>query len=796
MLIAAAAAACVCACVAASAAQAASPVAVFPLPGTTYNTTQTQIVFQGIAPGQIGQVRVTGSKTGTHSGQLKADSDGQGASFVPDKPFAADETVTVSTHLDLLGGHAGAFSFKIANPAGLIPYGKAIPVAAGRDGARFFSSQPSLQPPTVSVLKDSAPVSDGDIFVAPQSGPIQNGPMILDPHGNLVWFDPVPIKDNTLITDFRVQSLHGQPVLTWWQGNSNGGQGRGVGVILDRNYRQIATVHAGEGLDMDLHEFHLTNDGDAYVNSIFPVRIAGIREPVLDDVVQEIDVATGLVKFEWDALDHLPLSDSAFKPGEQGALFDPFHVNSVGLDSDGNLIVSMRNTDAVYKINHSSGQTIWRLGGKRSSFKMGPGTSTAFQHDAVVQPDGSLTLFDDGAGPPTVHSQSRGVHESINTKTMTATLIRQYTHSPSLLADYEGSVQELPGGETIVGWGQQPYFTEFNSAGQEDLDARFVVSTPSYRAYRFTWSGQPTSAPALAVSRNSNGSALLSASWNGATDVASWQVLAGKSATSLSVVNSVAKRYFETEITEGNTAPYFAVRALDASGQVLASSPTVSTASRVTVYGRSAFVSGSGLGGLPVTCQSSRTCQLVTTVSAGHTVIAQSGAEALSAGGGRILYFQLSAQGRSLLSHASQHRIATTITVRDSASGTSISASVNLVGFSTSGAGPKRSVNQAPPVEIMGVTDFVSSGWVGGILSGCQSNRACRLTATVSYGGHVISTSSAQSVGPNQLGYLIFTLTSTGHQLLTHAAGNQLPVSVSVTDGKHTATGQIALVAF
>ena len=287
-------------------------------------------------------------------------------------------------------------------------------VPAGSNGLQHFRSRPDLTPASITVTRNSAPASNGDIFLTPQFGPTQNGPMILDPSGKLVWFQPTPITRNTLFTDFRVQNLHGQPVLTWWQGSTNAGSGRGVGVIFNQNYREIATVHAGNGLDADLHEFLVTPQGAGLHHRDWPRSTCpAMRGRSWTPQVQEIDIATGLVMFSWDALDHIPLStSSSFGANVPGHILDPFHLNSVSLDSDGNLIVSARNTSAVYKINRLTGQIIWTLGGKKSSFKMGRGTTTAFQHDAIVQPDGTITMFDDGGGPPRVHQFSRGVRIS------------------------------------------------------------------------------------------------------------------------------------------------------------------------------------------------------------------------------------------------------------------------------------------------------------------------------------------------------------------------------------------------
>ncbi|MGA2929096.1 MAG: arylsulfotransferase family protein, partial [Solirubrobacteraceae bacterium] len=442
---------------------AAGPaVAVFPTPGSIASLPGTQIVFRGIPAGSIGQVQVVGSTTGSHTGQIEADSDGQGASVVPARPFAAGEKVTVTTGLNIIGSTNGAFSFTVATPWGSIEPAKIPLVPAGSNGVAHFASRPDLQPPSVAVTKNVAPATTGDIFVAPQEGPAQNGPMILDPSGNLVWFHPLPA--NQIATDFRVQQLGSQPVLTWWEGYTNDGSGRGQDVIFNTDYQQIAVVHAADGLQgSDLHEFLLTPQGDAYIVAVSPLHWDHMTRPLMDSVIQEIDVKTGLVLFEWHALDHIPLSESFFKTNAPGYVYDPYHINSVSLDADGNLLVSLRDTWAVYKINHQTGAVIWTLGSNRNNFKLGAGTATAFQHDFNPVGDGTFMEFDDGAGPPTVHSQSRALRIAVNTSNMTATLVRQYTHAPALSSNFEGSAQLLPSGDVFVGWGQQPYFSEFNA---------------------------------------------------------------------------------------------------------------------------------------------------------------------------------------------------------------------------------------------------------------------------------------------------------------------------------------------
>ena len=559
----------------------APAVSVFPIPGDQVASPKTQIAFRGLPAGSIGQVTVTGSKTGTDSGTIEADSDGEGGSFIPSKPFQPGETVTVATGLNVVGAPGGTFSFTVANPAGGIPYQKAIIVPRVSGDVWRFRSRTDLAPAAVTLLHRPTTATGEDIFLTPQYGPVQNGPEIINSSGQLVWFDRVPPGD--MASDFRVQTLKGQRVLTWWQGYSNAGAGIGEDRIFNSSYQQIAVVQAANGLSADLHEFQITPSNTALITAYYPVHWnassvhGSAQEIVLDSVVQEIDIPTGLVLFQWDSLDHVPLSDSYERvpPLRTRNPFDYFHVDSVALDDDGNLIVSGRNTWAAYKVSHATGAVVWRLGGKHSSFKMGSGTSFAFQHDVRVQAqnDQYLTLFDDGAGPPSVHSQSRVVELSLNLKRMTATLADQRAHAPSLLAEFEGNVEQLPDLGDFVGWGQQPYFTEYDSHGRLVLDGRFVGTTSSYRAYEFFWSGRPAVPPAVAA-RTSGGATTVYASWGGATGVDGWRVLSGSSPTALKPTRAVSPAGFETS-TRIKPAAYVAVQALGAHESVLATSPTV-----------------------------------------------------------------------------------------------------------------------------------------------------------------------------------------------------------------------------
>ena len=563
-------------------AQASAPVNVFPIPGGRLAAPSTQITFRGVPANQLGAITVAGSQSGAHTGRIVADSDGQGASFIPSQSFKAGETVTVTTGLSIVGGNGGTYSFTVATPAGPIPLAGVRPAPRVRNDITRFVSRQDLAPATFTVTKKASQsvAAGGDLFVAPQFGPVQNGPMIIGPYGGLIWYQQVPHGQTA--TDFNVQSYQGKKVLTWWQGNvSFAGTGSGIDEIYNSSYQHIATVRAGNGLSSDLHEFTITGQDTALVTAYFPVmwnvstKKGTSSRIVLDGVVQEIDIPTGLVLFQWDSLDHIPVTSSYQPmPSNTGHPWDYFHLNSAQLIGNGNVIISARDTWSVYNVSHQTGGVVWTLGGKQSSFKMAANTPFAFQHDARLLNRGLMTVFDDGGGPPDVHKQSRGLTLRLDTSHMTASLVALDNHSPSVLARYEGSDQLLGNGDSLVGFGSQPWVTEFDSRGHTVFDGRFVDANQSYRAYRYPWTGTPAARPSMGTT-TSRGKTTVYASWNGSTALARWQVLGGSNPSKLSVIASAGKAAFETAIRLRSSKPYLAVRALDSHGKTLATSKPV-----------------------------------------------------------------------------------------------------------------------------------------------------------------------------------------------------------------------------
>lgn len=454
------------------------------------------------------------------------------------------------------------------------------------DEVQRFVSRPDLTPPVVTIT-GSAPASvPGYIFLAPNGpGPIQSGAMIVTVGGDLIWFSPGAGAQERM--DLDAQVYGGQQVLTWFQGPvTPAGIGEGVAVVAGSDYLQQHVVRAANGLKVDLHEFALTRQGTALITAyrLRPADLSEIGGPadgyVLSGVAQEIDVATGALVFEWDSLDHVPVTESyaKFAGGTKTNPFDYFHINSIAVDSDGELLISSRNTWTVYKVARPSGQVSWRLGGKQSSFTLGPGARFYWQHYVRPAGPGMLSVFDDGAAPAE-ETQSRAIVLELDTSTMQATLVREYVHpeigrGKTVLAGYMGSAQVTADGSMFVGWGSVPRFSLFTAAGRLVLDGVMPPDHPSYRAFLQDWTGKPTEIPAVAA-RTRAGGATVFASWNGATDVASWQVLAGQTPGSLSDVGSAPRSGFETAISVDSAGPYFAAVPCDLTGRELARSATV-----------------------------------------------------------------------------------------------------------------------------------------------------------------------------------------------------------------------------
>jgi hypothetical protein len=561
-------------------AASANPIGVSPEPGTPDASPSTQISFLGGQGTKVANVTVTGSSSGKHSGTLRAYSTGTGESFIPSHAFTPGEKVTV--HAQVVAGPAtGAVStsFTVAHQYAVSQ--QEFPTKAGNPkDVQSYTTATSLRPSTVRITTPAkSGGAPGDLFLAPYQGQGTPGPMIADQAGNLIWFHPVPSGDSA--TNFKVVEYEGKPTLAFWQGRIlEVGFGQGEYLLYNDEYRQVKVIKAGNGYRADLHEIRLTPDGTAWIDMFDPIKMNlssrhGLSNGVLtDSVIQEIDLKTGLVMWEWHALGHIPLSESHNAVPKSNYPWDYVHINSVDPGSSGDVLLSSRNTWTLYDVALQSGAIRWRLGGSHSSFKAGSGTHFFWQHDAEWQPEGLISVFDNGSSPPE-EKQSRGLLLDPNTATHSVALVKQFTNpTKTLLASSQGNTLSLPGGDWLMGYGGLPNFTEYDSSGHVLLDGTLGKDVQSFRTYLFPWSGKAPGSPSV-VARSSGAGASVSVSWNGATEVASWRVLAGSSPSSLAPVTTAAKNGFQTTISVASAGPYYEVQALSSGEAVLGTSGAV-----------------------------------------------------------------------------------------------------------------------------------------------------------------------------------------------------------------------------
>lgn len=578
-----------------SAALGSSGVDVSPAPGTDTANPASQISFLGTAPSQLTNVSVVGSHSGRHAGEMRSYSQGDGASFTPAKPFTAGEQVTVSTTLEHQGSaeHV-AFRFRVATPydTAHVPEFPAPPAAPA--DAQSFYSQPGMQAPIMAVTTPDRDPAAGDVFTTNGPGPGQYGPLIYAPDGRLIWFGH--LTEGRTAEDLNVQEFEGRRDLTMWKGKVLSlGFGQGEDIVMDSGYATVAKVAGGNGLKADLHEFQLAPHGIAYISAYNPIHCdlrgekGSAQGTIVDTAIQEIDMRTGLVRWEWHSLDHIGAAESEVEVPSGVTPWDYFHLNSIDPESNGNLLISARSTWAAYQLEKGTGRVLWRLGGNRSSFKMGPGTKTAWQHDARLLGNGEVTFFDDGANPP-IHKQSRALRIRIDAHSHRATLVSSLVHrSPPLLAASQGNAQNLPGGNTLVGYGGIPAISDYAEDGSLLFDAHQPFDFTFYRAFRYPWSARPATPPSILASANNTGEeTIVYASWNGATGVASWRVLAGAKPTALSPQATIPDSGFESATTLPHKFSYAAVQALDTSGR------TIGTSTPAKVIGYYSSLTGPG----------------------------------------------------------------------------------------------------------------------------------------------------------------------------------------------------------
>lgn len=577
----------------------------FPGPGWRHASPGTGITFQGATPEALAGLKVTGSRTGPHEGQVRELRLKTGSVFTPAQPFAPGEHVTVELAAPVHGATGTAFSFRTAvtaadpslGAATVKPRAKVASAASRRalpcrrETARF-RTLPGLRPVPLCVLRKSAATAPGHLLIT--SRPTTRAPdeqwaaMILSRAGKLVWYS----AHQGPVNDLKTVDLGGQRMLAMFQRPS---EDVSHYQLFDERYEPVGRILAGNGLQVDSHELQVTPSGTAYLGSYNPVYVGD--QKVIDYVVQEVDVPTGDVLFEWHALDHVPLRMSYRRTAGKDVAWDYFHGNSVEPPvADGTtVLVSARHTSAVYGIDRSTGDLRWTLGGRDDDFGIAGGKKArqfCAQHDARWASADEVTLFDnakmhkdvDGGCP--VHP-ARVMRFRLDTEAMQARVVgaisskRLSRRGKGVFPYAVGSARPQSNGNTLVNWGTTGLITEMTPAGRTVFALKLGSSSGgrgswSYRAVRSEWTGAPAGAPAIAAERTGAQAAEVWASWNGKTGIHRWRVVAGEAPDTLDqVAGEAGFADLETRIPARTSAAFVAVQAISRQGEVLGQSEAV-----------------------------------------------------------------------------------------------------------------------------------------------------------------------------------------------------------------------------
>ena len=435
------------------------------------------------------------------------------------------------------------------------------------DAVFSFHSRPDLRPPRLAIESTEAAGSES-LFITPRFGGEGEGLMIYDAAGELLWLRRVPGRT---ALDLRPITYDGAPALSWWEGVIDRGLGDGEYVIADRSYQEIARLRA-EPFSGDLHEFLVTPEGTAYVFALDRVEIDG---KLIDDyLVQELDIGTGKRLWQWRASDHIPLDGSVVEVPDDSP-WDYLHLNSIALDGNGDLILSGRHTDTIYKVSRETGEIVWRLGGAESDYELPADAVFHRQHDARWHADGTISLFDNATDDAKDPTQPRGLVLRLDEGAGTAELARELAPPHRTNSSSQGNLMLEEDGTATIGWGSSNLVTGYEADGNVVFDGAMPAGFSSYRAYRAPWTGLPLDDPLVSVERDSGRHPMAWVSWNGATGVSSWRLFVGDREEALRKVGDTPRAGFETAIELPDDAAVVVIAALDAEGRPLGSSQPV-----------------------------------------------------------------------------------------------------------------------------------------------------------------------------------------------------------------------------
>ncbi|CUM50773.1 unnamed protein product [Debaryomyces tyrocola] len=485
-----------------------------------------------------------------------------------------------------------------------------------------YISRPDLIPSELDVQINKGGVEDSYIFLCPWNSDIPRaapyfGPHIYDKEGNLIWtaYGLPQVISNFQPIQYHRNSSNTTGLSYWTGAMSDVGLGFGSYREMDNSYRITKNLGLQSPFLHDFHEFHDFGDGTAAFSTYQAIQYnlstweSSMEEGwVYQNVLIEIDSSTDEVLFQWNSIEHIPISESLVleqmddgKGKSNERPFDYLHMNSIDKDSDGNYLISCRHTWSLYYIDGKSGDLIWTLNSNpegTTNWDVDDDATFAYQHDARFV-DAELigeksndsvryiSLFDNesnGRTPEGFRDRSRGIILKLTTTKINSfttksndtigkvELFQEYKSGDAIddVCTSQGSVQVLDNGNVFVGWGSKAGVSEYTVDGDKIFEAVPKDDTNSYRAFKGNWTGKPSQDPAIvATAFESNSSTVMYFSYNGATEVKKYNLYGGNSTSDMSKVTQVDKDGFQGIYTAKEFYPYVKIEALDGDGKKL-----------------------------------------------------------------------------------------------------------------------------------------------------------------------------------------------------------------------------------
>jgi len=334
----------------------------------------------------------------------------------------------------------------------------------------------------------------------------------------------------------------------WLEGKANEGEGL---MWLSRQHHDLQIKGNPVGYYIPDYDDPDISNGTILALAHYNIQKDEINKNVrlIDDVVYEVDIATGKVIWTWKASDHLyemgfdetalkSMQNYQVKLGGEGDGFDWFHQNCVSyLGSnqwfDGgdirfhpdNLILDSREAGLLAIVDHESGKIVWRAGpnyrdgdDKKLGWIIGP------HHTHMIPKglpgEGNIMLYDNGGqsgyGPPNDNAPNgiavirRPNSRVIEFNPITKDIVWRYEPNNmstpdqksgfDLYSPFISSAQRLPNGNTLITEGsdgriievtkEREVVWEYISPYMWDSDAP-VTRNLVYRAYRIPYDWVP-----------------------------------------------------------------------------------------------------------------------------------------------------------------------------------------------------------------------------------------------------------------------------------------------------------------